>query len=190
MNLEDQTSVAETSATQLLGDVSLGWKMVLHEESNQYYYWNPETGETSWDVPPGLAQITDATLDKKTTINESMQTAAVASQELVSAAHRSDDLIDHGMISQSTPAYECALQIEDKVEGRIHGDLGNEDGPSDVSQTEFNEAGGAAGASFGDNRKMHMDSLSNEESELAVDFSSKLERRSELLLEKLKSLEV
>ncbi|KAL4568940.1 hypothetical protein LXL04_024561 [Taraxacum kok-saghyz] len=26
-----------------------GWKMVLHEESNSYYYWNTLTGQTSWE---------------------------------------------------------------------------------------------------------------------------------------------
>lgn len=40
----------------LVEDVSSGWKMVLHEESNEYYYWNVLTGETSWEVPDVLAQ--------------------------------------------------------------------------------------------------------------------------------------
>ena len=55
-----QVSVAEISDVQVGEDVSSGWKLVLHEESNQYYYWNTTTGETSWDVPHGLVQKTDA----------------------------------------------------------------------------------------------------------------------------------
>lgn len=49
----------------LVGDVNSGWKMVLHEESNQYYYWNVTTGETSWEVPDVLAQQTVDTSAEK-----------------------------------------------------------------------------------------------------------------------------
>lgn len=41
-------------------DVASQWKMILHEESNQYYYWNTETGETSWEVPAVLTQTASA----------------------------------------------------------------------------------------------------------------------------------
>ncbi|KAK3008705.1 hypothetical protein RJ639_015254 [Escallonia herrerae] len=47
----EQVSVAATSDIQVDGDAGSCWKVVLHEESNQYYYWNTMTGETSWDVP-------------------------------------------------------------------------------------------------------------------------------------------
>lgn len=54
--LTENGSVPETFDVQVKGDVSSGWKMVLHEESNQYYYWNTLTGETSWEVPVVLAR--------------------------------------------------------------------------------------------------------------------------------------
>ncbi|XP_027172591.1 uncharacterized protein LOC113772203 [Coffea eugenioides] len=57
--LTEQVTAATTSDTQVVGDVSSGWKVVLHEESNQYYYWNIATGETSWEVPGVLAQATE-----------------------------------------------------------------------------------------------------------------------------------
>ncbi|XP_018439426.1 uncharacterized protein LOC108811825 isoform X2 [Raphanus sativus] len=41
-------------------DVTSQWKMILHEESNQYYYWNTLTGETSWEVPAVLTQTATA----------------------------------------------------------------------------------------------------------------------------------
>ncbi|CAA7016329.1 unnamed protein product [Microthlaspi erraticum] len=41
-------------------DVTSMWKMILHEESNQYYYWNTETGETSWEIPAVLIQTASA----------------------------------------------------------------------------------------------------------------------------------
>ncbi|CAI0540874.1 unnamed protein product [Linum tenue] len=53
----EQASEGGVSAPLIAGDVSLGWRMVLHEESNQYYYWNPGTGETSWEAPIALAHM-------------------------------------------------------------------------------------------------------------------------------------
>lgn len=50
--------VPEPSDTGTAGGASSCWKMVLHEESNQYYYWNTVTGETSWEVPDALSQGT------------------------------------------------------------------------------------------------------------------------------------
>ncbi|KAF8048635.1 hypothetical protein N665_2449s0005 [Sinapis alba] len=41
-------------------DVTSQWKMILHEESNQYYYWNTLTGETSWEIPAVLTQTATA----------------------------------------------------------------------------------------------------------------------------------
>ncbi|XP_028752906.1 amyloid-beta A4 precursor protein-binding family B member 1-like [Neltuma alba] len=46
---KEQTSVFGISNEQVTADVSMGWKMVLHEESKRYYYWNVVTGETSWE---------------------------------------------------------------------------------------------------------------------------------------------
>lgn len=56
--VEQHVSIDVTPKMQVNGDVCLGWKMVLHEESNQYYYWNTLTGETSWNVPDVLAELT------------------------------------------------------------------------------------------------------------------------------------
>ncbi|XP_068637195.1 uncharacterized protein [Aristolochia californica] len=48
-----------TSGAQAVGDVAGGWKLVMHEESNRYYYWNTITGETSWEEPNLLIQATE-----------------------------------------------------------------------------------------------------------------------------------
>ncbi|TVU11580.1 hypothetical protein EJB05_45174, partial [Eragrostis curvula] len=42
------------SGMQIVGDLGGNWKAVMHEQSNQCYYWNTVTGETSWEVPNGL----------------------------------------------------------------------------------------------------------------------------------------
>ncbi|KAF3453268.1 hypothetical protein FNV43_RR03708 [Rhamnella rubrinervis] len=66
LDLTEQVSVPGTADRQLLGDVSSGWQIVMHEESNQYYYWNTKTGETSWEVPEVLSQVTEMASDQKT----------------------------------------------------------------------------------------------------------------------------
>ncbi|KAL3508335.1 hypothetical protein ACH5RR_027736 [Cinchona calisaya] len=57
--LAEQATDASNYDTEVVGDVSSGWKIVLHEESNQYYYWNITTGETSWEVPGVIAPATE-----------------------------------------------------------------------------------------------------------------------------------
>ncbi|XP_076882586.1 uncharacterized protein LOC143531088 isoform X2 [Bidens hawaiensis] len=61
----DPASVLLTSDMQTTGDVDSGWKMVLHEESNSYYYWNVVTGETSWETPNVLTQGNESVHDPK-----------------------------------------------------------------------------------------------------------------------------
>ncbi|GFP89108.1 hypothetical protein PHJA_001054500 [Phtheirospermum japonicum] len=55
-NKMEETKSPDAPDEHPVGDVSPSWRMVLHEESNQYYYWNISTGETSWTVPDILAQ--------------------------------------------------------------------------------------------------------------------------------------
>ncbi|XP_017247647.1 uncharacterized protein LOC108218963 isoform X1 [Daucus carota subsp. sativus] len=55
---EQDMSLNVAHDMQVNGDMSSGWKMVLHEESNQYYYWNTLTGETSWNIPDVFAEMT------------------------------------------------------------------------------------------------------------------------------------
>ncbi|KAL1204873.1 hypothetical protein V5N11_017473 [Cardamine amara subsp. amara] len=64
LNKQTDPSVQASGSVSLehhaLTDVTLQWKMILHEESNQYYYWNTETGETSWEIPAVLTQLAGA----------------------------------------------------------------------------------------------------------------------------------
>ncbi|KNA12160.1 hypothetical protein SOVF_128280 isoform A [Spinacia oleracea] len=56
VDIENKDHVIVASDTKITEGISSTWKMVLHEESNRYYYWNTVTGETSWDVPESLGQ--------------------------------------------------------------------------------------------------------------------------------------
>ncbi|KAG0467999.1 hypothetical protein HPP92_017327 [Vanilla planifolia] len=60
------------------GHVDGHWKLVLHDESNQYYYWNTVTGETSWEVP------TDLSVDAQTTNEPSI---SIGIEETVPEEH-------------------------------------------------------------------------------------------------------
>ncbi|CAN6197939.1 unnamed protein product [Urochloa humidicola] len=48
-------SVPDSSGMQIVGDIGGNWKAIMHGQSNQCYYWNTVTGETSWEIPTGLA---------------------------------------------------------------------------------------------------------------------------------------
>ncbi|KAJ3699198.1 hypothetical protein LUZ61_002903 [Rhynchospora tenuis] len=48
-----QSSLSE-QAVQAVSDIGGDWKAVMHAETNQCYYWNTVTGETSWEVPASL----------------------------------------------------------------------------------------------------------------------------------------
>lgn len=44
------------ASVQTIKDANSGWKVVMDEESKQYYYWNTLTGQTSWESPDILLQ--------------------------------------------------------------------------------------------------------------------------------------
>lgn len=82
LDLKEKVSLPETSNVQVIGDVSSGWKIVMHEESNSYYYWNTESGETSWEVPDVLAEATKLTCDQKMpSADGKTETVPVGTQE-------------------------------------------------------------------------------------------------------------
>ena len=74
--MENKDHVPVTSNSKPTEEMSSTWKMVLHEESNQYYYWNTVTGETSWDLPDSLTQETAMTNKLETSGTEIKETAA------------------------------------------------------------------------------------------------------------------
>lgn len=72
MDPVEQTSVTWTSDTQTENTDS-GWKMVLHEESNSYYYWNVLTGQTSWEVPVDLVQGNESAYQPSVTLDAEIE---------------------------------------------------------------------------------------------------------------------
>ncbi|KAK8676766.1 hypothetical protein V6N13_142331 [Hibiscus sabdariffa] len=156
---------AGASEVQVTQDVGSGWRIVMHEESNQYYYWNTETGETSWEVPTVLNQINQSTSHLKTPIVEDME----------------------GKVYDNEP------ELDELVGGCKNKAL--KDKISDVSRSDFQSSldavdncltGGSLDHSGNSTRDLHAD----DDNKTGIDLSIHLLRQGECLLERLKSLKV
>ncbi|KAL5548753.1 hypothetical protein UlMin_003984 [Ulmus minor] len=80
-DLEAGQSFAPEASDLQSGDVGSVWQIVMHEESNQYYYWNTVTGETSWGVPEGLTQATELPGNGAPAVSERTDGVSVVPEE-------------------------------------------------------------------------------------------------------------
>ncbi|XP_039072290.1 uncharacterized protein LOC120219538 isoform X2 [Hibiscus syriacus] len=188
----EQDSVAGTSEVQATQDVGSGWRIVMHEESNQYYYWNTETGETSWEVPTVLNQINQSTSHLKAPIVEDMEVAQVDAHDLSSTVRtQSVDVGDNVILQSKVHDNEAKLDEHD-------GGCKNEalkDKISDVCRSDFQSSLDAVDTclvdgSLDQSGKPTHDVLANDDNKAVIDLSIHLLRQGECLLERLKSLKV
>ncbi|KAK6934643.1 WW domain [Dillenia turbinata] len=93
-------SVPGTYNTQTTAEFSSSWKMVMHEESNQYYYWNTETGETSWEVPAVSAQIAETNYEQ-TALNPIISPTSGSASGLVDTSTKHSDDGNIGTVPSS-----------------------------------------------------------------------------------------
>ncbi|KAE8690282.1 WW domain-containing protein, putative isoform 5 [Hibiscus syriacus] len=172
----EQDSVAGASEVQATRDVGSGWRIVMHEESNQYYYWNTETGETSWEVPTVLNQINQST----------SQVDAHDLSSTVSAQSVGDNVILQSKV------YDNEAELDEHDGGCKNEAM--KDKISDVIESDFQSRLGAVdtclvGGSLDHSGNSTHDVLAND-NKTVIDLSIHLLRQGECLLERLKSLKV
>ena len=183
-----QNSVPLASDVHAAGeDSKSSWKMVLHEESNSYYYWNTVTGETSWEVPADLAQVAAPLVSEpQTSLAEDNSHGDMNGSGAIGSANEvSYSLFPSGsqipLSTQDNKGDECQLISAPSAIDAFHQEnltLGNYS--SYVPPTDPFVGSWVATPAVS-NLYAH--------GEIAVaDLPSRLVRRSESLLEKLRSL--
>ncbi|XP_061362230.1 uncharacterized protein LOC133305978 isoform X2 [Gastrolobium bilobum] len=186
---KDQIYVSERLDELVVTDISSGWKMVMHEESQRYYYWNIETGETSWEVPHILAQADQLANDPICPVNDKIENAAIymdnsnvhsAVMQDTSAAFTID-----GSLETRATSHKELYGYESQMNG-CGGECTNENQSSDVNGNELIRSNdGLMSLSYGGDHSF----VSSVEEQLSeIDFPSRLVKQSESLLESLKSL--
>lgn len=175
----EETSVPGTDE-QLTGNLSSSWKVVLHEESGQYYYWNTVTGETSWVVPDVLAQGTELTGEQKTAPNT----------EGVELDYSIDIGQAGSVIHETQQTYETGAQLEEQnnpneVEGLEEKRLGNDANQSDSGDVLLSNGAGTCA----DSEKFPCNPMIDEEYDTENDLGSSVLKDGENLLDRLRSLE-
>ncbi|XVE50898.1 hypothetical protein DITRI_Ditri01bG0200100 [Diplodiscus trichospermus] len=188
----EQISVAGTSEVQIVGDVGSGWRIVMHEESNQYYYWNIETGETSWEVPNVLHQINQSTSDQKAPTVENIETTPVGAYDLKSTLSSQSG---GGSLILQNKVYDNDLKLDEQdVVCKIE-TLKDKNLISSGNRSEFQSSSDAvdtrlAGGSLDGSVSYTNDVFGNDENKTEIDSSTHLLEQGECLLERLKSLKV
>ncbi|KAG8076104.1 hypothetical protein GUJ93_ZPchr0006g45608 [Zizania palustris] len=99
-------AIPDSSGMQIVGDIGGNWKTVMHEQSNQCYYWNTVTGETSWEIPSGLTSdiAADGAISASvpTHVGYSIEAQAHALTQNAMEAYPGDMTVLNGSVAYAT----------------------------------------------------------------------------------------
>ncbi|RWR95024.1 formin-binding protein 4-like protein isoform X1 [Cinnamomum micranthum f. kanehirae] len=160
-----EVSSSGNSGPQIDQDATGEWKIVMHEESSGYYYWNTVTGETSWEAPDMLAQRMEAPGEKKLSpiIEESgsvLLDAHASSSDLIA------DLEVHGNASLFDRPRNANLipNVKEHCESGFEMETGNV-GTKDENIQVLNDNCSAISVSYMEASAL-IDSVSNQQSDM------------------------
>ncbi|XP_030510321.2 uncharacterized protein LOC115725049 isoform X1 [Cannabis sativa] len=171
-----------TSDLQPSGDVSSGWQMVLHEESNRYYYWNTITGETSWEIPGVLAQASELTNNHASAItNERTENAFVGMHDPSLSIGPTFDGVSAGTHIEGSQLVDWSVA---KNEAQNDTNCGNDV----VNASSVNDTLGEGSSMKDVYDKLVYGMMDTEGHGSGMDLSTSLIERSESLIEKFKTV--
>jgi hypothetical protein len=186
---KDQTNALENFDERDGNGISSRWKMVMHEESQLYYYWNVETGETSWEMPQVLAQADHMTNDPLplASVNDKTDSATVSvdNSNMLSAVMLGASA--DGTVESSAPLHKDLHDHDGQMNG-CSGECTNENQASNVHGDDLIKNDGLVSLSYGGDHSSVSKSSVEKKQQVEIDFPSRLVQQSECLLEKLKSL--
>lgn len=203
LSVSDLITAPATSDVQALGDASAGWKMVLHEESNHYYYWNTVTGETSWEVPQILGHAAESRLEEKVAA-ETECIGSATSENLESSAKMDMDTRQAGV--SYSDINECRQPINENLHDKkryneedqsgkincseqidsLHNEISSPGGSLSSGQSDHVPTGHLSGSGEDFTKCRDADYVTEDETE--ADFSSDLVKHCERLLEQLETM--
>lgn len=195
-----QTSVPAASNVQVSGDVISGWRIVMHDESHNYYYWNVETGETSWEVPDVVlaqTQPTQSTTDIKTSPTQFPDNVTVFKQEsgLTNGgkldAFSAESTGEWSVNGNALNLFKYRPKVNDQIEGYKNGApvCASQGSEVDQSYAAFSTCSNDVNITKGGS-EIYVDyTVANEELKSGLDLPSHLLNWSASLLERLTSLQ-
>ena len=105
-------STAEEESYDVSSTIFPAWRAVLDEASGNTYYWDPVSGETSWD--PRFATMPEEDIRFRFSLGES-ENSFITGNIAVSGPNNEDESFSSTNLITSTPAKPSQLPFEQAI---------------------------------------------------------------------------